>query len=128
MPDIRVLIVDDQEPFRRAATTVVSLTDPFVVVGAVESGEECLAAVTTLRPDLVLMDINLPGMDGIDTAAALRALATPPVVVLVSTYGAAEYADRARECGAAAYIEKSTFGPDSLIAAWESTTGSGITA
>ena len=61
MAEVRVLIVDDQEPFRRAMGAVVEETDGFVVVGSATSGEESLTAAAELRPDLVLMDVNLPG-------------------------------------------------------------------
>ena len=61
MPDVRVLIVDDQEPFRRAMAAVVEETDGFEVGGFAVTGEESLTAVAELRPDLVLMDIHLPG-------------------------------------------------------------------
>jgi DNA-binding NarL/FixJ family response regulator len=118
MAPVRVLIVDDQEPFRRAAATVVELTDPFVVVGTAESGESCLAAVPSLRPDLVLMDVGLPGIDGMETARRLSSLPTPPVVVLVSTYDEEEFGEAARSCGAAAYVKKSVFDPGRLAAAW----------
>ena len=125
---VRVLIVDDQEPFRAAATTVVGLTDTFVVVGLAESGEECLAKVLALTPDLVLMDISLPGMDGIEAARQLAALPVPPAVILVSTYAQEEYADWARLSGAIAYIDKSEFGPERLIAAWAVAPAPGKTA
>jgi DNA-binding NarL/FixJ family response regulator len=115
---VRVLIVDDQEPFRRAAATVVDLTEPFLVVGAVDSGEGCLAAVPALLPDLVLMDVSLPGIDGIEAARRIADLPHPPVVVLVSTHPEDDLRDALRSCGAAAYIAKSAFGPDRLSAAW----------
>ena len=66
MAEVRVLIVDDQEPFRRAMAAVVGETDGFVVVGSASSGEESLRMAATLRPDLVLMDVALPGIDGIE--------------------------------------------------------------
>ena len=115
---VRVLIVDDQEPFRRAAAAVVDLTDPFVVVGTAESGESCLAAVPELQPDLVLMDVGLPGMDGMEATRRLMALPRPPVVVLVSTHEEEEFGDAARTCGAVAYVKKSAFDPDRLASAW----------
>lgn len=118
MAPVRVLIVDDQEPFRRAAATVVGLTDPFVVVGEVDSGERCLALQPALRPDLVLMDVGLPGMDGIEAARLLAAGPRPPVVVLVSTHDEEEFGEATRSCGAVAYIRKSVFGPERLAAAW----------
>ncbi len=115
---VRVLVVDDQEPFRRAAAAVVGMTEPFELVGAVGSGEECLDAVPRLRPDLVLLDVGLPGIDGIETAARLAASASPPVVVLVSTYDEREFAERVAGSGAAAYVTKSAFGPERLAAVW----------
>ena len=118
MAQVRVLIVDDQEPFRRAAAAVVELTDPFVVAGTAESGESCLTAVRAVLPDLVLMDVGLPGIDGLEAARRLSALPRPPVVVLVSTHEEEEFGDTARSCGAVAYIKKSVFGPDRLAAAW----------
>ena len=71
---VRVLIVDDQEPFRRAAAAVIGMAESFELVGTVGSGEECLAAVPLLRPDLVLLDIGLPGIDGHELGRRLRAL------------------------------------------------------
>src|SRR5438128_4783611 len=116
---VRVLIEDDQEPFREAARMVVEVSDGFEVVGEAESGEEGIERARELHPDLVLMDVNLPGSDG--TEATRRILAELPgtVVFLVSTYEPAEYEPKAAECGAAAYIPKSTFGPFELEEAWD---------
>ena len=116
MSDLRVLVVDDQEPFRRAMSAVVDETDGFVVVGSARSGEESLAMATELLPDLVLMDVNLPGIDGIEATRRLRAGAEPPVVILLSTYDEDEF-DLA-DCGATSYIAKAAFGPDRLSEAW----------
>ena len=118
MRSVRVLIVDDQAPFRAAAAAVIDLTEPFVLAGAVASGEESLACLQDLAPDLVLMDINLPGMDGIEAAAQIAARPQPPIVVLLSTYSRQEYADRIEYCGARAYLEKSEFGPERLLGVW----------
>ncbi len=116
---VRVLIVDDQEPFRMAARMVVDLTDGFEVVGEAESGEASVEMARALSPDLVLMDVNLPGINGLDaTRQILADQASPVVVLLLSTYEEEEYAPRAAECGAAAYIPKSAFGPDRLEQAW----------
>jgi len=117
VPPLRVLVVDDQEPFRDAATLVVDATEPFVVIGAVASGEEAIRAVTELRPDLVLMDVELPGMDGLEVARRLESEERPPVVVLVSTY------DEETVAGTDAgpplpYIAKCDFGSDRLREAW----------
>jgi DNA-binding NarL/FixJ family response regulator len=65
------------------------------------------------------MDVNLPGINGLDATRQILAGSNPVVVLLLSTYEEEEYAPRAAECGAAAYIPKSAFGPDRLEAAWE---------
>ncbi len=116
MAEVRVLIVDDQEPFRRAIAAVVSETDGFVVVASTASGEEALLAVTRLRPSLVLMDVNLPGIDGIEASRRITRELDPPVVVLLSTYDQEEF--DISGCGAASYLAKAAFGPDLLTAAW----------
>jgi DNA-binding NarL/FixJ family response regulator len=116
---VRVLIVDDQEPFRQAARAVVELTDGFDVAGEAETGEDAVDRARELRPDLVLMDVNLPRMDGLEaTRRILDESAGRVVVLMVSTYEAEEYAPRATEAGAAAYIPKSEFEPDRLSEAW----------
>lgn len=121
---VRVLIVDDQKPFRRAAREVIELTGGFEVVGEAESGEESLHLVDELQPDLVLMDLNLPGIDGLEATKRIRQQGPRHVIVLmVSTYEADEYAGRALEAGAVAYISKSEFGPDQLEEAWAAATG-----
>lgn len=121
---VRVLIVDDQEPFREAARMVVEVSDGFEVVGEAESGEEGIERARELHPDLVLMDVNLGGIDGTEATRRILAEGTASVVFLVSTYEPAEYAPKAAECGAAAYIPKSTFGPFELEDAWAAATAS----
>ena len=117
---VRVLIVDDQEPFRMAARMVVDVTDGFEVVGEAETGEDSVSMAADLKPDLVLMDVNLPGINGLDaTRQILSGAGDAVVVLLLSTYEEEEYAPRAAECGAAAYIPKAVFGPDRLESAWE---------
>jgi len=116
--DVRVLIVDDQEPFRLAARMVVEATEGFDVVGEAETGEDSVAMASELHPDLVLMDVNLPGINGLDATRQIRAADAAVVVLLLSTYEEEEYAPRAAECGAAANIPKAVFGPDRLESAW----------
>ena len=120
MSGVRVLVVDDHESFRQVAAAVVEATTGFVVVGSVGSGEESLVAAEATEPDLVLMDVNLPGIDGIEATRKLLALPRPPVVILLSTYDEADFGPRARECGAAGYLPKSAFGTDRLAAVWAS--------
>ena len=113
---VRVLIVDDQEPFRRAMGAVVDETDGFVVVGSATTGEESLEMATDLLPHLVLMDINLPGIDGIEASRRLTAGPDGPVVVLLSTYDEDQF--DISGSGATAYVAKDALGPDRLSEAW----------
>jgi DNA-binding NarL/FixJ family response regulator len=122
---VRVVIVDDQKPFRFAARDVIELTGGFEVVGEAETGEDAIEVVKKMEPDLVLMDLNLPGIDGLEATKRIVAERSNHIVVLmVSTYEAEEFAPRAAEAGAAAYISKSEFGPDQLEEAWAAATGS----
>ncbi|HCB06807.1 MAG TPA: response regulator transcription factor [Nocardioides sp.] len=117
MSDVRVLVVDDQEPYRRAMSAVVEATEGFEVVGSATSGEESLTATATLLPDLVLMDVHLPGIDGIEATRRITADESGTVVFLLSTYDEDEV--DAAGCGAATYIPKAAFGPDRLVTAWQ---------
>ena len=115
---VRVLVVDDQELFRRAASAVVRSMREFAIVGSAADGEESVDAAADVRPDLVLMDVNLPGIDGLEATRRIRRLDPAPVVVLLSTYELNEYADDALLCGASAYISKSDFDPGRLRQVW----------
>jgi DNA-binding NarL/FixJ family response regulator len=115
---VRVLLVDDQEPYLRAMAAVVEETSGFEVVGRAMSGEQALDLAGALRPDLVLLDVNLPGIDGLETARRLRTLQPAVVVLLLSTYDDEAGDSFVAESGAAAYVTKAAFGPDRLTAAW----------
>ena len=112
-----MLVVDDQEPFRRAMVAVVEATDGFLVVGTAASGEESLAAAEEVRPQLVLMDVHLPGIDGMEATRRLTRAPDAPVVVLLSTYDEDQF--DLEGSGAATYIAKAAFGPDRLLEVWE---------
>ncbi len=124
---MQVLIVDDQAAFRRAAARVLDRLPDFHVVGEVDSGEASVEAARELQPDLVLMDIHLPGIDGTEATRRILAACAPaerrPIVFLLSTYDAADYAAQTDACGAAAYLPKAEFGPAALVAAWAATAG-----
>ena len=118
MAVVRVLLVDDQAAFLRAMISVVQETPGFEVVGAAASGEESVRLAGALLPDLVLMDVNLPGIDGLEATRRLREGGDSPVVFLLSTHDE-DAGDRfAAESGAAAYVTKSSFGPDRLEGLW----------
>lgn len=120
---ISVLIVDDQPPFRAVARTVVGLAHGFEVVGEAETGEAALQQAAALEPAIVLMDINLPGINGIDAARRIVDAAPDTVVVLLSTYDADSLPTGADDCGAARYVHKEDFSPAVLREVWEQATG-----
>ena len=119
---VHVLIVDDQAAFRRAAARVLARLPGFDLVGEADTGEASVEVARSLRPDLVLMDIHLPGIDGTEATRRILAEAaqtsTRPVVFLLSTYEAADCASQTVACGAAAYLAKADFGSTALEAAW----------
>lgn len=115
---VSVLIVDDQRPFRLAAGAVVKVTPGFEVVGEASSGEEAVKVVPSLRPDLVLMDINMDRMSGIEATRTIVTEMPEVAVILLSTYAEADLPGDARTCGAIAYVNKESFGPDELERIW----------
>jgi len=117
---VRVLIVDDQAPFRGAARRVVGMTPGFEIVGEAQTGEEAVDLAASLEPDLILMDINLPGINGIEAVRRIKAARPETVAFLLSTYAAADLPSDARSCGAVAYIHKEQFAPQLLDALWSS--------
>ena len=116
---VRVLIVDDQSPFREAAMVVFELLDDFEVVGEATSGEESLKLADQLQPDLVLMDINLPGIDGVEATRRLLEADPATVVILVSTYEANALPVGASSSGARAYVHKEHLDPDLIEKLWD---------
>jgi pilus assembly protein CpaE len=115
---VSVLVVDDQLPFRLAGRAVIRRTDGFELVGEAASGEEAVSMVGQLRPDLVLMDINMPGINGIEATRQIIETAPSTVVFLCSTYQLADLPADATTSGARAYVNKEEFGPDVLAQLW----------
>jgi DNA-binding NarL/FixJ family response regulator len=119
---VQVLLVDDQVAFRRAAARVLARMPDFELIGEVDTGEASVTAARELKPDLLLMDVHLPGIDGPEATRRILAdedhAESRPIVFLLSTYEASEYADRTAACGARAYLPKAEFGPSVLQAAW----------
>ncbi len=116
---VGVLIVDDQPLFRRAASTVVKVTPGFEVVGEADSGEAAVDLVDRLHPRLVLMDINMGGINGIEASRRITAAHPDVAVVLLSTYQADDLPADASSSGMAAYVNKEEFGPVVLRAVWD---------
>lgn len=113
-----MLVVDDRAPFRIAAAAVLARTPGFLCVGRAESGEEAVALAAALRPDLVLMDVRLPGISGIEAAALVTADAPGTVVVLCSTYARADLPFAIDAPGVTGYLNKEELRPSTLRDLW----------
>ena len=100
-----VLIVDDHPSFRASARTLLE-AEGYEIVGEAENGAAALQAVKELKPDLVLLDVQLPDMDGFEVADQLRRLADPPAVVLTSSRDSADYGRCILVCGASGFVPK----------------------
>lgn len=115
MSSIRVLIVDDHQLIREGLQKVLSLQEGIAVVGEAATGEEALRLARELRPDVVLLDINLPGMDGVKVCEALRDEGIAGVIAL-TVYDDDEHVFAAVKAGAAGYLLKDV-NPDELARA-----------
>ena len=115
---VSVLTVDDHAPFRDAARAVITATPGFEALAEVRSGEDALALLERLRPDLVLLDVSLPGIDGLETARQLTAGPSSPLVVLISADDDPVLRDSAGEYGAAAFVPKKELRPGILRTIW----------
>ena len=115
---MRVLVVDDSKPFRVAARGVLRRVPGFTIVGEAESGEEAVDRVGELSPDLVLMDIKMPGMTGVEAARRISEAAPATVVFLCSTYALADLPAQVGVGGVAAYVHKEELRPELLARLW----------
>ena len=105
---VRLLIVDDDPLVRAGLSMMLGGVADLVVVGEVSDGTGVPAAVATHRPDIVLMDIRMPHVDGLAATEALRSRANPPEVLVLTTFDADEHVLRALRAGAAGFIVKDT--------------------
>ncbi|QKG20265.1 response regulator transcription factor [Actinomadura verrucosospora] len=103
---IRLLLADDQELIRTALSALLDLEDDFEVVAAVGRGDEVVGAVLEHRPDVALLDIEMPGVDGLAAAAVLAEKAPDCRVVILTTFGRAGYLRRAMAAGAVGFVVK----------------------
>ena len=112
---LTVLIVDDHEDFRRVARALLE-ADGIRVVGEAADGESDIREAARLRPQLVLLDVQLPGIDGFEVAARLGEAGDPPVVVLTSSHAASLYRRRLARSPARAFIPKDELSGGALSA------------
>ena len=115
---VGVLVVDEQIVFRDAVRDVIEAAGQFVLVGEASSGEHAVAAVAELHPDLVLVDVRMGGMDGIETARRLTRVDPDAVVVLVTTENPLNLPAEVGFCGAADLVRKQDLRPALLRRLW----------
>jgi DNA-binding NarL/FixJ family response regulator len=113
---IRVVLVDDEQLMRGGLRMMMESTDDIEVVGEAGDGQECIELVRQLRPDVVLMDIRMPGMDGLAATEELARAKDPAKVLVLTTFGDESYVYRALSAGAVGFLLKDT-PPEDLVAA-----------
>ena len=108
---VRVLIVDDHEPFRRAAAAVVAGADASLIIDEVASAEDAMDRARELTPHLVLMDVHLAGMSGVEATRRLLIDHPGTAVLLLSSYEPTDLPADLLQCGALAYLHKADLDP-----------------
>ncbi len=108
MHPLRILLVDDSAEFLESAARLLMLHHNLSIVGRATSGSSALEQVAALNPDLVLMDLAMPGMNGLETTRQIKARPAAPCVVIMTLYDVAEYRAAARAATADGFIAKSS--------------------
>ena len=103
---IRVLVADDQELVREGLALIVDAQQDMTVVGGAADGAEAVRLVRTVRPDVVLMDVRMPRMDGVEATRRITAAPDPPKVLVLTTYDLDEYVYEAFRAGASGFLLK----------------------
>ncbi|MDF2439577.1 MAG: hypothetical protein JWN98_561 [Abditibacteriota bacterium] len=110
MIPISILVVDDSPNFLQSAIRFLSTDYRVNIVGLALSGDDAIAQVEQLHPDLVLMDLAMPGMNGLEVTRVLKAGTNPPRVIILTLHDAPEYQIAAAEANADGFVAKSDFG------------------
>src|SRR3954454_7413154 len=116
---VRVFVVDDSDVFLDAVREVVNACAEFELIGEAHTGEAAIPAVRRMRPDLVLIDVILPGIDGLETCRRLVDAAPQPFVILCSVGEDPRIGSRARDCADVPFMPKARISPKALRAAWQ---------
>ena len=115
---VRVWVVDDQASFRMATAAALAAMEDFVMAGECETGESAIELMRNASAEIVLMDIHMPGIGGIEATRRIRAAHPDLMVLLMSTYDVEDLPAAAADCGAAAYLHKEQLSPDLLTRLW----------
>ena len=116
---LTVMVVDDQAPFRMAARAVIRRSEGFTLAGEAENGVKAIELAREIQPDVVLMDINMPEMGGIEATRGIVAELPETFVILCSTYDISDLPPDAMDSGARAYVHKEQLGAKTLRRLWD---------
>ena len=116
---VRVWVVDDQVSFRLATAETVSATEGFALAGDCQTGDSAIELIPAGSTGIVLMDIHMPGMGGIEATRRLRNAHPELIILLTSTYDVEDLPPEAADCGAAAYLHKEDLSPELLTRIWQ---------
>lgn len=112
----RILIVDDHDVVRQGVRSILSDRSDWEICGEVGSGEAAIQAAATLKPDVVILDITMPGMSGLEAASRIVAFAPGIRILIFTMHESRLLADNVREAGAHGYVQKSQAGRDLVVA------------
>lgn len=118
-PIVRVLVADDSRPFLEAAVDVVKVTGGFELVGTADSGEEAVALADSTRPDLVLLDVRMPGIGGREAGSQIGAASPKTKIVLMTADSGRSFPPPEQISSRFAVLDKRTLTPAALSAVWE---------
>ncbi len=125
---IRVVLVDDQALVRTGFRMILDETDDIEVVGEAGDGAAALGVVARTKPDVVLVDVRMPGMDGIEATRRIRAFAAPPRVIILTTFDVDEYVFSGLQAGASGFLLKDTLAADLISAVRVVVSGDAVAA